>query len=121
MINALSNQVIFLRDFNSKHKQFGCVKPNKSGQALVNIARDLKLIYVNPGGGVMPYMCHTERCCQSRVYVLALESETGCLFSSFTLKQSAKFVRSLRARVPIHSTVWHPPIGFNLFLFCPGN
>ena len=47
MINALSNQVIFLRDFNSKHKQFGCVKPNKSGQTLVNIAKDLKLFYVN--------------------------------------------------------------------------
>ena len=62
MINALLNQVIFLRDFNSKHKQFGCVikddnpedgsnigcvKPNKSGQMLVNIAKDLKLFYVS--------------------------------------------------------------------------
>ena len=47
MINALSNQVIFLGDFNSKHKQFGCVKPNKSGQTLVNIAKDWKLFYVN--------------------------------------------------------------------------
>ena len=47
MINALSNQVIFLRDFNSKHKQFGCVKPNKSGQTLVNLAKDLKLFYEN--------------------------------------------------------------------------
>ena len=47
MINALSKQVISLRDFNSKHKQFGCVKPNKSGQTLVNIANDLKLFYVN--------------------------------------------------------------------------
>ena len=46
MINALSNQVIFLGDFNSKHKQFGCVKPIKSGQTLVNIAKDLKLFYV---------------------------------------------------------------------------
>ena len=43
MINALSKQVIFLGDFNSKHKQFGCVKPNKSGQTLANIAKDLKL------------------------------------------------------------------------------
>ena len=34
-------------DFNSKLKQFGCVKPNKSGQTLVNIAKDLKLFYVN--------------------------------------------------------------------------
>ena len=47
MINALSDQVIFLGDFNSKHKQFGCVKPNKSGQTLVNIAKDFKLFYVN--------------------------------------------------------------------------
>ena len=47
MINALSNQVIFLGDINSKHKQFGCVKLNKSGQTLVNIAKDLKLFYVN--------------------------------------------------------------------------
>ena len=47
MINALSNQVIFLGDFNSKHKQFECVKPNKSGQTLVSIAKDLKLFYVN--------------------------------------------------------------------------
>ena len=47
MINALSKQVIFLGDFNSKHKQFGCVKPNKSGLTLVNIAKDLKLFYVN--------------------------------------------------------------------------
>ena len=30
-------QVIFLGDFNPKHNHFGCVKPNKSGQTLVNI------------------------------------------------------------------------------------
>ena len=47
MINALPKQVIFLGDFNSKHKQFGCVKPNKSGQTLLSIAKDLKLLYVN--------------------------------------------------------------------------
>ena len=47
MVNALSSQVIFLGDFDSKHMQFGCVKPNKSGQTLVNIAKDLKLFYVN--------------------------------------------------------------------------
>ena len=50
MINAPSNQVIFLRDFNSKHKQFGCVRPNKSGQTFVNIAKDLKLFYVSQLG-----------------------------------------------------------------------
>ena len=47
MINALSNQVSFLVEFNSKHKQFGFVEPNKSGQTLVKIANDLKLFYVN--------------------------------------------------------------------------
>ena len=41
MISALSKQVIFLGDFNSEHKQFGFVKPNKSGQTLVNMAKDL--------------------------------------------------------------------------------
>ena len=50
MINALSKQVIFLGDLNSKRKQFGCVKPNKSGQTLLNIAKDLKLFYVNQLG-----------------------------------------------------------------------
>ena len=50
MINALSNQVIFLGEFNSKRKQFGCVKPNKSGQTLVNITKDLKLFYINQLG-----------------------------------------------------------------------
>ena len=50
MINALSKQVIFLGNFNSKPKHFGCVKPNRSGQTLVNIARDLKLFYVNQLG-----------------------------------------------------------------------
>ena len=47
MTDALSNQVIFLGDFISKDKQFGSVKPNKSGQTLVNIAKDLKRFYVN--------------------------------------------------------------------------
>ena len=42
--------MIFLGDFNSNHKQFGCVKPNKSGQTLVNIAKNLKLFYVNQLG-----------------------------------------------------------------------
>ena len=47
MINALAKQVIFLGDFILKHKQFGCVKPNKSDQTLLNIAKDLKLFHVN--------------------------------------------------------------------------
>ena len=50
MISALSKHVIFLGDLNSKQKQFGCVKPNKSGQTLLNIAKDLKLFYVNQFG-----------------------------------------------------------------------
>ena len=50
MINAFLKQVIFLGDFNSKYKQFGSVKANKSGQTLVNIAKDLKLFYVNQLG-----------------------------------------------------------------------
>ena len=50
MINALSKQVIFLGYFNSKHKQFGCIKPNKSSQTLVSIANDLELFYVNQLG-----------------------------------------------------------------------
>ena len=47
MINALSKQVIFLGDFNSKLKQFGCVKQNKSRQTLVNTANDLEMFYLN--------------------------------------------------------------------------
>ena len=50
MINALLKHVIFLGYFNSKHKQFRCVKPNKSGQMLVNITEGLKLFYVNQLG-----------------------------------------------------------------------
>ena len=50
MSNALSNHDVFLGDFDSKHKQFGCVKLNKSGQTLVNIAKDLKMFYVNQLG-----------------------------------------------------------------------
>ena len=50
MINTLLKQFIFLGDFNSKHKQFGCVKPNKSGQMLMNITKYLKLFYVNQLG-----------------------------------------------------------------------
>ena len=46
-INALSNHVMFLGDFNSKHQQLGCVKPGQSGHMLVNIVKDLKLFYLN--------------------------------------------------------------------------
>ena len=47
IINAFLSQVIFIVDYNSKHKQFACAKRNKSGQMLVNVAKDLKLFYVN--------------------------------------------------------------------------
>ena len=43
-IYSLSNRVMFLGDFNSKHKHF---KPNQSDPMLVNIAKDLKLFYLN--------------------------------------------------------------------------
>ena len=61
MIDALSNQVTFLGDFNSKHKQLGCVKPNKFSQTLVNIAKDLKLLYVtqlSPNRHTLEYPVH---------------------------------------------------------------
>ena len=41
---------LFSRRLNSKHKQFGCVKLSKSGQMLLNIAKNLKLFYVNQLG-----------------------------------------------------------------------
>ena len=48
MINAISKPVIFLGEFNSKHNQFGCVKPNKSGQTLLKMPKIWKLVfYVN--------------------------------------------------------------------------
>ena len=56
-----------------------------------------------------------------RVYFLAFESETGCLFSSLTPKQGAKFLRSIRARCLFTGTVWHLHVGFNLFVFCSGH
>ena len=46
-INALLAHVMFLGDSISKHKQLGCVKPKQSGPMLVNIAKDLKLFYLN--------------------------------------------------------------------------
>ena len=70
-----------------------------------------------PGGGVNAMYVPYGDVPPIRVYFLAFQSETGLSFSSPTLKQGAKLVRSLRARVPIHSTVWHPPIGFNIFVF----
>ena len=56
-----------------------------------------------------------------RVYFWPSNPRQGVYFSSLTLKHCVKFVQLLRARVPIHTTVWHPPIGFNLFVFFPSN
>ena len=43
-------------------------------------------------------MCHTAGDVPPiKVYFLAFESETGCLFSSLTIEHGAKFVRSLQA------------------------
>ena len=79
------------------------------------------VVVIKPGGGGNAIYVPYGDVPPIRVYFLAFESETGCLFSSLTLKQGAKFVRSIRARVPIHSNVWHPHVGFNLFVFCSGN
>ena len=72
-------------------------------------------------GEVMPYICHTETCRRSGYTFWPSNPRQGDRVSFFEPEQGAKFVRSIRVRVPIHSTVWHPPIGFNLFVFCSGN
>ena len=69
----------------------------------------------------MPYVCHMETCRRSGYPFWPSNPTQVVFFEPDSLEQGAKFIRSLRARVPIHSTVWHPPIGFNLFVFCPGN
>ena len=60
-----------------------------------NNSSNNQILEYNPGGGgggnaiYVPYGDVPP----IRVYFLAFESETGCLFSSLTLKQGAKFVR----------------------------
>ena len=39
--------LFFLETLTQNKNQFGCAKPNKSGQTLVNIAKGLKLFYLN--------------------------------------------------------------------------
>ena len=46
-INNLSDNVMFVGDFNSKLKAFGCAKRNTSGPMLKNIQSQLNLIYLN--------------------------------------------------------------------------
>ena len=46
-INNLSENVMFVGDFNSKLESFGCAKRNTSGPILQNIQNQLHLIYLN--------------------------------------------------------------------------
>ena len=44
-INSLSDNVMFVRDFNSKLESFGCTKKSTSGPMVKNIQKQLNLIY----------------------------------------------------------------------------
>ena len=46
-INNLSDNVIFVGDFDSKLEAFGCAKKNNSGPVLKNIQSHLNLTYLN--------------------------------------------------------------------------
>ena len=46
-IHSLSNNVIYLGDFNSKDKSFVCAHSNSSGPVLVQITKELKLVSLN--------------------------------------------------------------------------
>ena len=46
-IHNLSNNVMFVGDFNSKLESFSCAKRNTSGPMLQNIQNQLNLIYLN--------------------------------------------------------------------------
>ena len=46
-INNLSDNVMFVGDFNSKLESFSCAKKNASGPMLQNIQKQLNLIYLN--------------------------------------------------------------------------
>ena len=46
-INNLSDNVMFVGDFNSKLESFGCAKKNASGPMLKNIQKQLNLIYLS--------------------------------------------------------------------------
>ena len=90
--------------------------------SLCNGIRLINNTTFQPGGGVTAiYLPHRDMP-PIRAYFLAFKCKTGCLLSSLTLKQGVKFVHVLspQTRIHIHSTVWHPPIGFNL-LFLKDN
>ena len=46
-IDNLSDNVMFIGDFNSKLESFGCAQKNSSGPMLKNIQNKLNLIYLN--------------------------------------------------------------------------
>ena len=46
-INNLSDDVMFVGDFDSKLESFGCAHKNPSGPMLKNILKQLSLIYLN--------------------------------------------------------------------------
>ena len=46
-MNNLSNNVMFVGDFNATLKAFGCAKKNSSGPMLKDIQSHLNLIYLN--------------------------------------------------------------------------
>ena len=46
-INNLSDDVMFVGDFNSKLESFSCAHENPSGTMLKNIHKQLNLIYLN--------------------------------------------------------------------------
>ena len=46
-INNLSDNVMFVGDFNSKLEAFSCAKKNTSGPILINVQNQLSLIYLN--------------------------------------------------------------------------
>ena len=46
-INNLSDNVMFVGDFNSKLEAFGCAKKNTSGPTLKNVKSHLNLTYLN--------------------------------------------------------------------------
>ena len=47
LINNLSDNAMFVGDFNSKLESFGCAKKNASGPMLKNIQKQLNFIYLN--------------------------------------------------------------------------
>ena len=66
-------------------------------------------------------MCAIRRRAADQGILFGLQIRDRVSFFEPDSKQGAKFVRSIRARVPVHNTFWNPHVGFNLFVFCSGN